>query len=109
MASEPSPEPLRPPDNTLLDASEIDLYVLSPSPEIKDGRIIFLKIPLETSVSTLKHQIQARVDSHPPPSRQRLIYRGRALMNGTAILQDVLRAEVCFRSMFLILYSSHGR
>ena len=72
----------------------IILHVLSPSPEINGGRITFPSIPLETKISHLKSRIQNSMTAPAPPERQRLIYRGRALVNMDTTLRQVLQSEV---------------
>ena len=68
------------------------LNVLSPSPEVtNNGRITFENISLETTVSELKERIQNYLPTHPAPVRQRLIYRGHALLNSEATLRQIFQ------------------
>lgn len=69
----------------------IVLNVLSPSSEVPGGRITFPRIHLETKLSQLKIRIQNVLQAAPDPARQRLIYRGHALLNTDATLRQVLR------------------
>jgi hypothetical protein len=69
----------------------IVLNVLSPSNEVPGGRITFPRIHLDTKLSQLKIRIQNVLQAAPAPARQRLIYRGHALLNTDATLRQVLR------------------
>jgi Ubiquitin family len=72
----------------------IILHVLSPSPEVNGGRVTFPSIPLDTKISHLKSRIQNSMIAPVPPERQRLIYRGKPLLNMDATLRQVLQSEV---------------
>ncbi|KAF7509779.1 hypothetical protein GJ744_007474 [Endocarpon pusillum] len=72
----------------------IVLHVLSPSVEVSGGRITFPSIPLDTKISRLKSRIQHSMITPAPPERQRLIYRGRPLLNMETTLRQVLQSEL---------------
>jgi Ubiquitin family len=67
----------------------IDLKILSPSEELRDG-LIFREVAISTTIGELKARIRDQVASHPSADRQRLIYRGRSLQREADTLQDVL-------------------
>lgn len=70
----------------------IFLNVLSPSSEIPQ-KLTFPNIPISTTIRELKHRIQNDVATKPAPDRQRLIYRGRALVQEEKTLEDVFGHE----------------
>jgi hypothetical protein len=70
------------------------LHVLSPAPEVTGGRISFIGIPLDTTISELKKDLQNLITGRPPPERQRLIYRGRAVGDGNLSLKTLFQSEV---------------
>lgn len=74
-------------------ADAIVLNVLSPSSEVPGGRITFPRIHLDTKLSQLKTRIRNVLQAAPAPERQRLIYRGHALLNADATLRQVLRPQ----------------
>lgn len=88
------------PEQPVSPAQPVDtivLHVLSPSPDVNGGRITFPNMPLDTKISHLKLRIQNSVVVPAPPERQRLIYRGRPLLNMDTTLREVLSSEVsCF-------------
>lgn len=51
-------------------------------------------LPVNTTVSALREQIQSELPEHPSPQRQRLIYHGRPLLRGDATLREVFRIQV---------------
>jgi hypothetical protein len=86
--------PLATPTPTLIDAADaVVLNVLSPSSEVPGGRITFPRIHLDTKLSQLKIRIRNALPAAPAPERQRLIYRGHALLNADATLRQVLRPQ----------------
>ena len=89
-ASGPHETPL-PTPTTIDPLDAIVLNVLSPSSEVPGGRITFPRIHLDTKLSQLKIRIQNVLQAAPAPARQRLIYRGHALLNTDATLRQVLR------------------
>lgn len=74
--------------------NNITLHVLSPAPEVTGGRITFSSISLDTTISQLKARLQNSITGRPLPERQRLIYRGRALGDGSLSLKTVFQSEV---------------
>jgi hypothetical protein len=72
----------------------ITLHVLSPAPEVTGGRITFSSISLDTTISQLKARLQNSITGRPLPERQRLIYRGRALGDGSLSLKTIFQSEV---------------
>ena len=68
------------------------LHVVSPSAEVPD-RLVFPDFSTATTVIGLKRAIQDRVPTKPAPERQRLIYRGRALIQDNVTLKEVVGLE----------------
>ena len=68
------------------------LHILSPSPEVRT-KLIFSDLPVSTTVAELKIRICDAVASRPSPDRQRLIYRGRALVREGATLKEIFSQE----------------
>lgn len=69
-----------------------------------DGvQITLPNIDLDTRIGALKDRIQQEWPNAPQPDRQRLIYRGRALLNMDATLKSVLGSEVCMGKQLLVL------
>ncbi len=76
-------------------AQTILLHVLSPSLEIPT-KLTFSNVPTSTTVAELKTKISDAVPSRPAKERQRLIYRGKALVQEGATLKDIFSQEtVC--------------
>ncbi|EED21361.1 conserved fungal protein [Talaromyces stipitatus ATCC 10500] len=71
------------------EASTISLRILSPSFE-PNQRLSFDKLSPSTTVGEVKNLIVPLAPNHPTPDQQRLIYRGRPLLNDSATLQTVL-------------------
>ncbi|OKL64104.1 hypothetical protein UA08_01042 [Talaromyces atroroseus] len=67
----------------------ISLRILSPSFE-SSQRLSFDNLPASTTVADVKNLITPLAPNHPTPDQQRLIYRGRPLLDNSAALQDVL-------------------
>ncbi len=75
--------------------THINLVILSPSQEV--NKLTFSGISTTTSLGELREKISAEVATHPAPARQRLIYRGHALVDVGKTLKDVFSQEVvCF-------------
>ena len=74
------------------DSQHITLNILSPSTEVPN-KITFKDCAASTTVAELKAKICHAVPTKPAPERQRLIYRGRPLIQDTATLRDVLTQE----------------
>ena len=68
------------------------LHVLSPSAGMPD-RLTFERINGSMTVSELKTKIHDVADTHPRPSRQRLIYRGRPLVRDDMTMKEVFGSE----------------
>lgn len=67
---------------------KILLHILSPSVGVPN-KITFSDIPICTTVGQLKKMIYDEVASKPSPQWQRLIYRGRALIQDEVTLADI--------------------
>lgn len=80
------------PEEPSQEAQALLLHVLSPSAEVPD-KLTFSSIPVTTTVAELKARIQDAIPSMPSPARQRLIYRGKALVKDTDTLKDVFGQE----------------
>ena len=69
-----------------------------------DGvQITLPNVDLNTKIGALKNRLQQEWPNTPQPDRQRLIYRGRALLNMDAALKSVLGSEVCLGIKLLVL------
>jgi len=73
-------------------SEHITLHILSPSTEVPN-KITFKNCSASTTVADLKAKICHAIPSKPAPERQRLIYRGRPLIQDTVTLRDVLTQE----------------
>ena len=81
-----------------MEKTHINLVILSPSQEV--NKLTFSGISTATSIAELREKISAEVATHPAPARQRLIYRGHALVDAGKTLKDVFTQEiVCFTSI----------
>ena len=78
------------------------LNVLSPSPEVPQ-KLTYAELPVSTTISELKQKIQNDVETRPSAERQRLIYRGRPLLQGERSLENVFGVEEV-----LVLYPCHA-
>ncbi|GIK04851.1 hypothetical protein Aspvir_008948 [Aspergillus viridinutans] len=65
----------------------ITLHVLCPA---LHNRFTFDDLPLSTTVAGLKARLTESIPSRPAPSNQRLIWRGRALLDDAMTLESVL-------------------
>ena len=74
------------PDNSA--KGRIFLNILSPSAEVPQ-KLTYPDIPTSTTILELKQKIQNDVETRPGPERQKLIYRGRALLQGEKTLEDI--------------------
>jgi hypothetical protein len=68
------------------------LHVISPSLEVPD-KLTYPNIAISTTVAELKRKIQDSIETKPLPTRQRLIYRGKALVQEDATLKDIFGPE----------------
>ena len=75
-----------------MEKANINLVILSPSSEV--NKLTFSSIPTATTVGELRERITAAVVTHPVPGRQRLIYRGHALLDANRTLKDVFTQEI---------------
>lgn len=73
-------------------APTILLHIISPSPEVRT-KLTFPHLPISTTVAELKRKICDAVATRPSPDRQRLIYRGRALVQEQATLKEIFSQE----------------
>ena len=79
----------------------IVLHVLSPSLEAPN-RITLNDLPLATKIGELKDHIYHAVASKPRPETQRLIYRGKPLLNDGEALQNIVEPpDVSATKVFL--------
>ncbi|KAH3079745.1 hypothetical protein KXW28_004119 [Aspergillus fumigatus] len=84
MASNSSDQPSAPFETV---PRSITLHVLCPS---LPNRFTFDDLPLSTTVAGLKARLTESIPSRPAPSNQRLIWRGRALLDDAMTLESVL-------------------
>jgi hypothetical protein len=70
----------------------IVLHVLSPSVEVPN-KITFPVLPIAMTIGELKYEICDKVASRPRPERQRLIYRGKALVQENLTLREVFSQD----------------
>ncbi|GFF89223.1 hypothetical protein IFM60648_08655 [Aspergillus lentulus] len=84
MASNSSDQPSAPLETV---PPSITLHVLCPS---LPNRFTFDDLPLSTTVAGLKARLTESIPSRPAPSTQRLIWRGRALLDDAMTLESVL-------------------
>ena len=75
-----------------MEKTQIDLIILSPSPEV--NKLTFPAISTTTTIGELRERISAAAVSHPPPTRQRLIYRGHALIDAKKTLKEVFTQDI---------------
>ncbi|KAI4201631.1 MAG: hypothetical protein LQ350_003110 [Teloschistes chrysophthalmus] len=99
MSDEPTPK-----GQTIL------LNILSPSIEEIPNKLSFSRIPVTTTVRTLKERIQSIVPTRPSLPRQRLIYQGKVLASDEASLEDIFGQDAIARpeplSLHLVLSPS---
>lgn len=77
----------------------ITLNILSPSTEVPN-KLTLRDCTPATTVAELKSKIQNTVEAKPAPERQRLIYRGRPLIQDTATLTDIFTQEAVVLKSF---------
>ena len=83
-----------------MEKTHINLVILSPSQEA--NKLTFSGISTATSIGELRERIEAEVGTHPAPARQRLIYRGHALIDVGKTLKDVFTQDiVCLLPNFI--------
>lgn len=85
----PGPSVVKSSDHDPSDVQKIILHILSPSLEAPN-RITFEDLPVALTVAELKARITQAMPSKPHASQQRLIYRGKPLLNDSLSLRQVL-------------------
>ncbi|CAF9928447.1 MAG: hypothetical protein ALECFALPRED_004063 [Alectoria fallacina] len=85
-----------------MEKTHINLVILSPSQQV--NKLTFSGISTATSIGELREKISAEVATHPDPARQRLIYRGHALVDVGKTLKDVFTQEIIDSSENLSLH-----
>lgn len=75
-----------------MEKTEITLVILSPIAAVNN--LTFPAISTATTVGQLRERITAVAVSHPPPNRQRLIYRGHPLLDPKKTLKDIFTQEI---------------
>lgn len=81
----------------------IILHILSPSVEAPN-RLTLNDLPLTTKVGELKDHIYRVVASQPRPETQRLIYRGKPLLNDAETLRNIVDpSDVSAACLFLMI------
>jgi hypothetical protein len=76
----------------------IILHVISPSSQVVQ-RYTFNDLPLSTTVWEMKARLSATVPGQPDPQTQRLIYKGRVLVNSEVLKNIVDPLAVCCRPL----------
>lgn len=71
---------------------KVIIHVLSPSIEVPN-KLTFAELPTSITIGELKKKICDAVPARPAPQRQRLIYRGKALVNDGTSLKDIFTQE----------------
>jgi hypothetical protein len=91
----------------------IILHILSPSLQAPN-RITLNQLPLTTKIGELKDHIYRTVASQPRPETQRLIYRGKPLLNDGETLQNIVEpsevrpmANTLFNLVAILTILSH--
>lgn len=75
--------------NTPTESNNITLNVLSPSIPAP-GRFTLHDQPLSDTVAQIKARITQALPGRPSPAQQRLIYRGKPLVDDSASLASIL-------------------
>lgn len=87
-----------------MEKAHIDLIILSPSVEV--NKLTFPAISTATTVGELREKISAAAVIHAAPARQRLIYRGHALVDAKKTLKEIFTQEiVCLQHPYTISFS----
>ncbi|KAG5300509.1 ubiquitin family protein [Histoplasma ohiense] len=71
-------------------ARTVDLHILSPSPEVP-ARVTLDNLPLAMKILDLKTRLSETLPSRPRPDIQRLIYRGKPLLNNEERLSNIVQ------------------
>ena len=77
----------------------IQLHIVSPSSEVS-GKLTFADISIKATVGEIKRKIQDAIATKPGPERQRIIYRGHAIVNQDLALETLLGAEAVCPPLF---------
>ncbi|KAI5286353.1 hypothetical protein KEM54_006854 [Ascosphaera aggregata] len=73
---------------------EVNVNIVSPSAGVPDN-FVLKNVKLTETVLGLKQRLNNELESHPTPSDQRLIYRGKPLLNDSDTLKTILRFDLC--------------
>jgi hypothetical protein len=73
-------------------AQSILVHVISPSTEVPN-RLTFPEVPVSTTITELKKLIQDAIPTKPSFERQRIIYRGRPIIQPELTLASLFGAE----------------
>ena len=88
-----------------MEKTQIDLIILSPSPEV--NKLTFPAISTATTVGELREKISSAAVTHPAPARQRLIYRGHALIDAMKTLKEIFTQDiVCYQDLYVRTFLS---
>ena len=79
------------------------VHVVSPSSEVPE-RLTFSSLPLNTTIAEMKMKIKEAVATKPAPERQRLIYRGRALVQQDLTLAALFGSEAVSNTYSILNY-----
>ncbi|KLJ10631.1 hypothetical protein EMPG_13993 [Blastomyces silverae] len=89
------------------DAQTIVLHILSPSLE---NRVTLDNLPLAIKILDVKTRLSEALPNHPRPEVQRLIYRGKPLLNNEDQLSNIVApADGRVHTMHLVLPPSHAK
>ena len=75
-----------------MEKTQIDLIILSPSQEV--NKLTFPALSTATTVGELREKISSAAVTHPPPSRQRLIYLGHPLNDAKKTLKEIFTQDI---------------
>ena len=75
-----------------MEKTQIDLIILSPSSEV--NKLTFPALSTATTVGELREKISSAAETHPAPSRQRLIYFGRPLNDAKKTLKEIFTQDI---------------
>ncbi|KAG6023312.1 hypothetical protein E4U19_004454 [Claviceps sp. Clav32 group G5] len=81
-----------PTDPGASDALVVNLQIVSPSVGV-DRPLLFPELPAETTIKQLKGKIRHALPTRPPDESQRLIHRGRVLLQEADSLLDIFGVE----------------
>ncbi|PGH02820.1 hypothetical protein GX51_04432 [Blastomyces parvus] len=85
------------------DAQTIVLHILSPSPEAPN-RVTLDNLPLALRILDVKTRLSEALPNHPLPDVQKLIYRGKPLLNNEEQLSNIVApADGRVHTMHLVL------